>query len=82
MLLRPAASLAGLPPALVITTEFDVARDEAEAYAAQLAAAGVPTEFLCVDGLIHCTYWMSGAVPRSREIHDAVVKFVRRSLGA
>lgn len=74
-----AASLAGLPPALVVTTEFEVAHDEAEAYAAQLAAAGVPTEFLSADGLIHCVYWMSGAVPRSREIHDAVVAFLQKT---
>ncbi|QCB96535.1 alpha/beta hydrolase [Arthrobacter sp. PAMC25564] len=77
-----AASLAGLAPALVISTEFEVARDEAEAYAAQLAAAAVPTETLRVDGLIHGTYWMSGAVPRSNEIHEAVVKFLRQRFAA
>lgn len=63
----------------MVTTEFEVAHDEAEAYAAQLAAAGVPTEFLSADGLIHCVYWMSGAVPRSREIHDAVVAFLQKT---
>lgn len=77
-----AASLAGLPPALVISTEYEVARDEAEAYAAQLARAGVRTETLRVDGLIHGTYWMSGAVPRSNEIHEAVVKFLRQQFAA
>jgi acetyl esterase len=71
-------SLAGLPPALVISTEYEVARDEAEAYASQLAEAGVQTEALRVDGLIHGAYWMSGAVPRSHEIHDAAVTFLRR----
>lgn len=73
-----AASLAGLPPALVVTTEYEVARDEAEAYAAAMAEAGTDTETLRVAGLIHGAYWMSGAVPRSREIHDAAVAFIRR----
>jgi acetyl esterase len=73
-----AESLAGLPPALVVSTEYEVSRDEAEAYGRQLAQAGIETEIVRFDGLIHGAYWMSGAVPRSREIHDAVVRFLSR----
>ncbi|MEV7646730.1 alpha/beta hydrolase [Arthrobacter sp. NPDC089319] len=77
-----ASSLNGLPPALVLSTEYEAARDEAESYARQLAEAGVETEAIRFDGLIHATYWASAAVPRSSEIHDAIVKFLQRQLAA
>ena len=48
-----AKSLKNLPPALLLTAEFDVMRDEGDAYAARLKADAVPTQYICYPGMVH-----------------------------
>jgi acetyl esterase len=48
-----APSLAGLPPALIVTAGFDPLRDEGEFYAGRLRDAGVMVDYVCYGGMVH-----------------------------
>jgi len=66
-----AKSLAGLPPALIVTAEFDPLRDEGEAYGAALEEAGVQTETRRVDGMIHGFFDMGRWSPNAQAAINA-----------
>jgi acetyl esterase len=74
-------TLRGLPPALVMTAEFDPLRDEGEAYADHLRSAGVRVETRRQDGLIHGFLQFGGIIDRARTALDEAAAALRAALG-
>lgn len=76
-----AGDLGRLPPALVVTAEFDVLRSEGEAYAKRLAEAGVQTRLARYDGMIHGFASMAGVLDVGRQVRGDMAQWLRATLG-
>lgn len=71
--------LAGLAPATVITMEFDPLRDEGEAYADRLAAAGVPVTARRCRGVIHCALHLGAVTPAADQVYVHAAAALRQA---
>jgi acetyl esterase len=76
-----AESLSGLPPATVITAEYDPLRDEGEAYAKRLLEAGVPTKLVRYEGVIHGFFSMNGMIDQADDAHAFAAEELRKAFG-
>ena len=81
------ANLSGLPPALIITAQYDPLRDEGEAYGEQLRQAGVMTTISRYDDMVHEFFGLAGMVSKAKlavdeagqTLQDAFMKSARSS---
>jgi acetyl esterase len=74
-----ATRLTGLPAAIIHTAEFDPMRDEGNAYASKLLAAGVNVEHICHDGMIHNFHAMGAILPQARLVLLQIGEQIRRT---
>ncbi len=77
-----ADSLAGLPPAFVMTAEYDPLRDEGEAYAARLREEGVATVLKRYGGVTHGFFGMPTLLEKSRVAIAEASAALRDAIGS
>ena len=73
--------VAGLPPAIIHTAEYDPMRDEGSAYARKLLATGVAVEHVCHEGMIHNFHAMGALLPQAQLVLSQIGEQVRRAVG-
>jgi len=73
------SNLNGLPPALIITGEYDPLRDEGEAYSERLRAAGVPSTAVRIDGVIHGFFLLTKLLEPANQALEHVANALRKA---
>jgi len=76
-----AKSFAGLPPAYVITAQYDVLRDEGRLYAEKLQAAGVKVKLVNYETMIHGFFTMAGFINAAKPAIADAARAVKAGLG-
>ncbi|HEY6135185.1 MAG TPA: alpha/beta hydrolase [Rubrivivax sp.] len=77
-----AATLAGLPPALVLTAGHDPLRDEGRQYADALSVAGTPVQYVCFERQIHGFILMGRVIDEAHTAVALCAAVLRRALAA
>ena len=72
--------MSGLPPALVITAEYDPLRDEAHDYADRLTQAGIRVERTLYLGVVHGFLGQAALVPEGPQAIEEIAIFLKNTL--
>jgi acetyl esterase len=77
-----ATSVAGLPPTIIHTAEFDPLRDEGRQYFELLTRANIEVAYTCHPGMIHLFYGLGGVIPYARTAYKQIGAEIRAALAA
>jgi acetyl esterase len=75
-----AKDLAGLPPTIIHTAEYDPLRDEGAAYYSRLERTGCAVSYTCHPGMIHLFYGLGGVIPYARVAIERIGSEIRAAL--
>lgn len=74
-----AEDLSNLPPAFIVTAQFDPLRDQGKAYADALAKAGTASTYVCYPGQIHTSFASVGSIPTANAARQQIASALRQS---